>query len=147
MAALNLNKVILVGRLTADPELKTTQGGVSVTSFTVAVNRPYSKDGQQTADFISVVAWRQSAEFITKHFHKGNSICLMGSIQTRSYDDQNGVKRYVVEVVCDEARFVDSKADSAPTNGNAVGYMPEAYTGGGSFEEVSVNDDDDGLPF
>ena len=147
MAALNLNKAILVGRLTADPELKSTQGGVSVTSFTVAVNRPYSKDGQQTADFISVVAWRQSAEFITKHFHKGNSICLIGSIQTRSYDDQNGVKRYVTEVVCDEARFVDSKADSAPAGGNAAGYMPEAYTGGGSFEEVSVNDDDDGLPF
>ena len=80
MAALNLNKVILVGRLTADPELKITQGGISVTSFTVAVNRPYSKDGQQTADFISVVAWRQSAEFITKHFHKGNSICLSRAV-------------------------------------------------------------------
>lgn len=147
MAALNLNKVILVGRLTADPELKTTQGSISVTSFTVAVNRPYSKDRQQTADFISCVAWRQTAEFITKHFHKGNSICLIGSIQMRSYDDQNGVKRYVTEVVCDEARFVDSKADSTPTNGNAVGYMPEAYAGGGNFEEISVNDGDDDLPF
>ena len=145
MAALNLNKVILVGRLAADPELKSTQGGVSVSSFTVAVNRPYSKDGQQTADFISCVAWRQTAEFIAKHFHKGNSICLMGSIQTRSYDDQSGVKRYVTEVICDEARFVDSKADSAPANSNAVGYMPEAYTGGGNFEEISGGDDD--LPF
>ena len=149
MSNLNLNKVVLCGRLTADPELKQTQNGIAVVSFTIAVNRRFTRgaDGQSNsqADFINCVAWRQTAEFIAKHFHKGNSICLIGSIQTRSYDDQNGVKRYVTEVVCDEARFVDSKADSTPTNGNAVGYMPEAYTGGGNFEEISGGDDD--LPF
>lgn len=113
MANFNLNKVILGGRLTADPELKTTQSGVSVTTFTLAVSRRFGgKEGEQTqADFINVTAWRQTAEFITRFFRKGSSVCVVGSIQTRSWTDQQGQKRYTTEVVADEAYFVDSKGD------------------------------------
>ena len=143
MSALNLNKVILVGRLVADPELKKTQGGgISVTSFTVAVNRRRQQDKPQEADFISVVAWRQLAEFICRYFKKGNSICIQGSIQSRSYETTSHEKRYVTEVVAEEARFVDSKSDNS---GNAsASYMPEAYQNAPQLEEVA-NDDD--LPF
>ena len=110
MASLNLNKVVLAGRITADPELKTTQSGISVTTFSLAINRRYSKDReQQQADFITIVAWRNTAEFITKYFRKGSAICITGSIQTRSWTDNQGNKRYATEVVADEAIFVDSK--------------------------------------
>lgn len=115
MANLNLNKVILAGRLTADPELKTTASGVCVTSFTVAVNRRRAKpEEEQKVDFISVTAWRQTAEFITRFFRKGASICLAGSLQVRSWTDPAGAKRYATEVVADEAMFVDSKSDEVP---------------------------------
>lgn len=107
--SLNLNKVVLCGRLTATPELKQTTSGVSTTNFTLAVNRRYSKDKEQQADFISIVAWRQTAEFITKYFDKGNAICITGSIQTRSWETSKGEKRYATEVVADEAMFVDGK--------------------------------------
>ena len=111
MGSFNFNKVILGGRITADPELKSTPSGISVTSFTVAVNRSYrGKNGEEPqADFINVTAWRQTAEFITRHFRKASSICIVGSIQTRSYTDKQGQKRYATEVVADEAYFVDAK--------------------------------------
>ena len=144
MAALNLNKVILVGRMTADVELKTTQSGTSVTSFTVAVNRRFQKDTEQTADFINCVAWKQTAEFLANHFHKGSSICVVGSIQTRSFTTQNGEKRYATEVVVDEVRFVDSKSDNTSSAPAPTNYVPEAYTNGASFEDVASGDD---LPF
>ncbi|MBC5647765.1 single-stranded DNA-binding protein [Christensenella tenuis] len=108
-----MNKAILVGNLTRDPEQRTTPSGVSVTSFTVAVTRRYkSQDGTQQADFINCVAWRSTAEFIAKYFTKGSRIGVVGTIQTRTYDDQNGVRRYVTEVVVDEAEFVTSKAQN-----------------------------------
>ena len=141
------NKVILVGNLTADPELKQTQTGISVTSFTVAVSRPFSKnaaEGQQQADFINVVAWRNTAEFVTKYFTKGRSILICGRLQTRSWTDQNGQKRYVTEVVADEAQFVDKKPDGA---GAAAGAAPAPYGASPkdvAFEEMSTDDD---LPF
>lgn len=155
MANFNLNKVILGGRLTADPELRTTPNGVSVTTFTVAVTRSYrsSADQQAQSDFISVVAWRQTAEFVSKYFRKGSSICVLGSIQTRSWKDQNGQNRYATEVVADEVNFVDSKSESASRQSSAPTYTPESYgtpsyTSGATatpkFEEMS-NDDD--LPF
>ncbi len=114
MANFNFNKIILGGRLTADPELKTTPSGISVTSFTVAVNRRFgSKQGEEAqADFFNVTAWRQTAEFITRYFRKSSSICVVGSLQTRSWTDQNGQKRYTTEIVADEAFFVDSKAEN-----------------------------------
>lgn len=158
MANFNFNKVILGGRLTAEPELKTTPTGVSVTSFSIAVNRQYrSKNGEEPqADFINVTAWRQTAEFITRFFHKASSICIVGSIQTRSWTDQQGQKRYATEVVADEAFFVDAKGENPggfqPSGGTA--YMPENYgtpayatpaqSGPAKFEEVQSDEE---LPF
>ncbi len=153
MANLNLNKVVLAGRLTADPELKQTQSGIAVLSFTLAINRRFQKsaDGQsaQQADFITCVAWRQTAEFISRYFHKGSCLCVTGSIQTRNWQDQQGQKRYATEVVVDEAMFVDSKSETG-----ASSYTPDAYTApsfstgtgdAGKFEDVST--EDNFLPF
>ena len=112
MANFNLNKVILGGRLTGDPELKQTQSGVSVCTFGIAVNRRFnSKDSaQQTqADFFNITAWRQSAEFVSKYFRKGSSICVVGTIQNRTWTDQQGVKHYATDIIADEINFVDSE--------------------------------------
>ena len=154
MSALNLNKVVLAGRITADPELKQTPSGVSVLRFTLAVNRRYSRNseqGEQQTDFITMVAWRQTAEFISRYFKKGSAICIVGAIQTRSWQDQQGQKRYATEVVADEAMFVDSKSDNQPAaNGSYIpgttGYVPDAYapTAAPKFEEINPDDD---LPF
>ncbi len=154
MANFNFNKVILGGRLTADPELRQTPTGISVTSFTIAVSRRTSKaaEGQEqpTADFINCVAWRATAEFITKFFKKGSSICVTGSIQTRSWTDQQGQKRYSTDVLVDEAHFVDSKNDSSAHGG---AYTPDNY-GAQSFsntasEQPKFDDmsNEDDLPF
>ena len=116
MASFNFNKVILGGRIVRDPELKTTQSGLSVTQFSIAVNRKSTKEQQAPqADFINVTAWRNTAEFITKFFRKGSSICIVGSLQTRSFTDKTGSKREVTEVVADEAYFVDSKQEVSQT--------------------------------
>lgn len=166
MANFNLNKVILGGRLTSDPELKTTPSGVAVTSFTIAISRSYKKGEEQQADFINVTAWRQTAEFITRYFRKGSSICIVGSIQTRSWTDQNGNKRYATEVIADEAMFVDAKSENAvhgayaapqsPATTAAVqtptvpayappapSYMPDAYMA----PRLEPIGDDEDLPF
>ena len=144
MANLNLNKVILGGRLTADVELKQTQSGISVCQFSLAVNRKYSKEGEQQTDFINCVAWRNTAEFISKYFRKGSSLCIVGSIQTRTWTDQNNQKRYATEVIVDEALFVDSKSDGgqAPSGG----YIPGAYIAPAAPNFEELNDDSD-LPF
>ena len=151
MANFNFNKVILGGRLTADVELKTTPNGVSVCSFSLAINRKYVKQGEQPqTDFINCVAWRTTAEFISRYFKKGSCICVVGSIQTRSYTDNNGNKRTAFEVVADEANFVDSKNES----GAGQSYTPDAYAtpsfsspvgaDAPRFEELKADDD---LPF
>ena len=155
MSSLNLNKVVLCGRLTADPELKQTPSGVAVVSFTLAVNRRYQSknaDGTpapQQADFINVVAWRDRAEFISRYFRKGSALCITGSIQTRSWQDQQGQKRYATEVVADEAMFVDSKNESGAAGGqyNTDSYNAPSYSSPASapkFEELKTDDD---LPF
>ena len=138
MSNLNLNKVVLAGRLTADVELKQTPSGVSVCSFTLAINRKYQSNGQQQTDFISGQAWRQTAEFISKYFKKGSALCIVGSIQTRSWTDSNNQKRYATEVVADEAMFVDGKNDSQDTE--APSFNNEAP----NFTEQSPDED---LPF
>ena len=108
-----MNKAILVGNLTRDPEQRTTSSGIAVTSFTVAVRRRYKDaDGNYQADFINCVAWRSTAEFVAKCFTKGSRIGVVGTIQTRTYDDQNGNKRYVTEVVADEVEFAGSKTQN-----------------------------------
>lgn len=154
MANFSFNKVIIGGRLTADPELKSTQSGLSVTTFTVAVNRRFGGKGdEQQADFFNVTAWRQTAEFICKHFRKASSICVMGSLQTRSWTDQNGQKRYATEIVADEAYFVDAKAEmpAAPAHQTAPAqsYIPDAYTQPipQSAPNMQVLSEDDELPF
>lgn len=147
MANLNLNKVILGGRLTADIELKQTPSGVSVCQFSLAVNRRFSKEGEQSTDFINCVAWRNTAEFINKYFRKGSSLCVVGQIQTRSWTDSNDQKRYATEVLVDEALFVDSKnsAEQAETSG-AGSYIPDAYKPPETpnFEDADTDSD---LPF
>ena len=139
MANLNLNKVILGGRITNDVELKQTPSGLGVCSFTIAVARKYGKD-QQT-DFINCVAWRNTAEFIANYFRKGASICIVGNIQTRSWDDKTGKKQYATEVIVDEAMFVDSKAELQPEPQPAYHSQPTVQP---NFENVPV---DDALPF
>jgi single-strand DNA-binding protein len=136
MANLNLNKVILGGRITADIELKQTPSGVSVCTFSIAVNR---KGKEAQTDFIDCVAWRQTAEFISRYFKKGSSICIVGTLQKREWTDKNGQKRYVTEVIAEEANFVDSKNDSASVEPPAF-----AEASAPQFEEVA---DDDKLPF
>lgn len=112
MANLNINKVILGGRLTADPELRMTPSGVAVTSFKLAITRPgRGQDGERQSDFIDVTAWRSTAEFITRYFKKGSSLWIWGHIETRSWVDKSGVKRYGIEVEAEEAHFVDSKGE------------------------------------
>ena len=147
----SLNKVILIGHLTADPELKQTQSGIAVTSFSIGVTRRFARNGEQpTSDFINIVAWRQQAEFVTKYFHKGNAICIVGSLQTRNYVDQQGHKRYVTEVVADEISFVEKKSDAPgahqyePTGETTPAFSNDAANAAPNFEEVA---DDDDLPF
>ncbi|MBE6599118.1 MAG: single-stranded DNA-binding protein [Ruminococcaceae bacterium] len=153
MANFNFNKVILGGRLTADPELKTTPSGVSVTTFTVAVNRRFGgKEGGETqADFINITAWRQTAEFVTRYFRKASSICIVGSIQSRTWTDGQGQKRYATEIVADEAYFVDAKGEMPMTaqganSTPAAGYMPDSYAAmpAPRFEDIA---DEEELPF
>ena len=121
-----MNKAILVGNLTKDPEKRSTPNGVSVTTFTVAVQRRMkNSEGRYDADFINVVAWRSTADFVAKYFSKGSRIGVVGSIQTRSYDDKNGNRRYVTEVVADEVEFAGSKSSGGDSG---YGAQREAKT-------------------
>lgn len=144
------NKAILIGRLTADPELKTIPSGASVCTFRIACDRRFAgKDGERKADFITIVAWRQTAEFVSKFFTKGKLIGVDGSIQTRDYTDKDGNKRTAFEVVAENCFFVGSKNEggssfAAPSD--SFSTAPVAYSSGsaGDFEEVEADSD---LPF
>lgn len=141
-----LNKVHLIGYLTADPELKQTSAGTTVCPFSIAVNRKTVREGGQSCDFIDCVAWRERAEFVAKYFKKGKPILVIGELQSRSYTDKQGAKRYVTEVLVDEAGFVEHKTadDERPQNAADDGYNPYiAAATAEQFEEVS----DDQLPF
>ena len=132
MANFNFNKVIIGGRLTADPELHTTPTGVSVVSFTIAVNRRFTKGEESTADFFTVTAWRQTAEFVSKYFRKASSICIVGHLQTKNWTDQEGNKHYSVEIEAEEANFVDTKNEAPEAVRQAVDTSPASapqYTG------------------
>ena len=144
---MNLNKVILGGRLTANPELKQTGNGVAVTSFTIAVDRKYSKDSEKKSDFITIVAWRQTAEFICKYFTKGSAIIICGELQTRSWKDADGKNRYATEVVASEVSFAESKKASDNISITAEESVSEGNFGANTSEEFVVIDDDLGLPF
>ena len=153
MANFNLNKVILGGRLTADPELKQTPNGIPVVSFSIAVNRRFQskENAQQQTDFFNVTAWRATAEFVSRYFRKGSSICVIGSIQNRSWTDQQGAKRYATDIIADEIQFVDSRGEGSTGAQSQGGYTPDAYApsyasmgAAPKFEEIKTDDD---LPF
>lgn len=147
------NKVILVGNLVADPELRQTPGGVSVATFTLAVQRRYAKpEDAQQADFINIVVWRQQAEFVSRYFAKGSAMLVCGAIQTRNFTDQNGQKRYFTEVVAEEVSFVGKKSDNQKSNNDPFYGAEPTQQGFGAnnsgasetnFEEVGEDD----LPF
>lgn len=148
-----MNVICLMGRLVADPELKSTQNGVAVTSFCIAVDRSYQPKGQERqTDFINCVAWRGTAEFITRFFRKGQRIALQGSLQSRNYNDREGNKRTAYEVVVDNAFFAESKnggESAAPRYDSQVPQYSEpqpafSNTNGGDFEEIMGDSD---LPF
>lgn len=142
-----INNVVIMGRLVQTPELKQTASGVAVTSFTLAVERSFVKQGEERkADFIDCTAFRHTAEFITRFFNKGAMIAVTGSIQTRNYEDKNGNKRKATEVVVDNASFCGSKGENQQ---NTANYTPVAESSSyqptdGDFEEIGT---DDNLPF
>lgn len=143
-----MNKAILIGNLTRDPEVRTTGSGVSVCTFTIAVNRRFAnQQGVREADFINIVAWRQTAELCGRYLAKGRKVAVVGSIQTRSYDAQDGSKRYVTEVVADEVEFISGPQDGArPNRSDDIPLPPEPMDNGsraGQMDEVG----DDELPF
>ena len=151
MANFNFNKVMLGGRLTADPENRQTETGISMTRFSIAVNRRQgSKDSSQPqADFFNIIAWRATADFVSRFFKKGSSIFVVGTIQNRSWTDNEGNKRYATDIVADEVSFVDAKGEN-PASGQ---YTPDAYSepsfsssvsDAPKFEEIKGDDD---LPF
>ncbi len=152
----SLNKVILIGHLVADPELKQTQAGVYVCSFRIGVQRRYKNpDGTTVSDFLDIVTWRQQAEFVTKYFKKGKAICVVGSVQTRTWNDQQGNKRWSTEIIADEVSFVE-RSDSAGAPGGdrystESSYSAPPYSTApsdsnqqGKFIDLSADDD---LPF
>ncbi len=152
-----LNQVSIMGRLTADPELRHTPNDVAVTTFTVAVNRSYVKQGsERQADFIDVVAWRNTAEFVCRYFKKGQMIAVTGSIQTRTYQDREGKNRKAVEVVADNVYFTESRNNSGNSSaGNNSSYNTEqnedqdknlSYSSGNADDFTVIANDED-LPF
>lgn len=154
-----LNVVVLTGRLVADPELKHTSSDLPVTSFSIAVNRKFVKSGEERqADFIDIVAWRSTAEFICKYFKKGNLIAIEGSIQTRTYQDKDGKNRKVFEVIANNVHFVESKKDSEYNQENYNNYnsnysnnsqkSPDLspYSSGDDSDFEAIDSDED-LPF
>lgn len=140
-----LNLTALMGRLTTDPELKHTQSGVPVCSFTLAVDRSYVKQGEQRqTDFIDIVAWRSTAEFVSRYFHKGQLVAVQGSIQTRTYEDKQGNKRKAVDVLADTVHFAEPRRqdNNSPSPAPAPAASPYSQGDFSSFEQV-----DDDLPF
>lgn len=147
-----LNSVILMGRLTADPELRTTTTGRNVCSFAIAVDRSYSKAGEERqTDFINIVAWENTANFVSRYFSKGSMIAIRGELQSRRYEDKTGAKRTAYEVIAREVSFCGSKAETGTTGGSyapaaAAPAQAPAYQTAvpGDFEEIT---DDEDLPF
>lgn len=131
-----MNKAILMGRLTKDPEVRYTPNNVVYTTFTLAVNRRFAKEGMQQADFINIITWNKTAEFTSMYFKKGQQVGIIGRIQTRSYDDANGVKRYVTEVIGEEAYFAEGKGSSQNNNINpTVGFEDDQTIDFSSFND------------
>ncbi len=142
-----LNCAVIMGRLTADPELRQTPSGVAVTRFTVAVERSFVKAGEERkADFINVVAWRQTAEFVSRYFSKGSMIAVQGAIQTGSYE-KDGVKRSTFEIVADNVSFCGSKSESGTSGAPRTPVAAAPSFSNGSADDFAAMADDDDLPF
>lgn len=142
---MSLNKVILMGRLTDTPECKQTPGGVSVCSFTLAVERNYrDRDGNKQTDFLDIVAWRQTAEFVARYFDKGMQVAVEGALQTRSYEDRQGNRRRTVEVAADHVYFAESRRGDPSQGGSR--RNGENAPSQADFEDVALTDDGE-LPF
>lgn len=143
-----MNKVILMGRLTKDVEIRQTPNNLSVARFTIAVNRRFVKDGGQQADFINCIAWRKTGEFIARYFQKGSMIAIVGSIQTRSWDGNDGKKQYATEVIVDEAYFTGSKSVSG-TKGNDTDFSDSSIDDLNSQygDDFATIGDEEDLPF
>ncbi len=140
-----LNVVVLTGRLAADPELRHTPNDIAVTSFTIAVNRRFARPGEERqTDFIDIVAWRNTAEFVCKYFKKGQLIAIEGSIQTRSYQDKDGNKRKAFEIVAKDAQFAESKKSA---DANSFESVSNNSYSSGSQEDFQTIESDDDLPF
>ena len=138
-----MNKVILMGRLTRDVEMRQTPNGVSLARFSIAVNRRFaSRDGQQQADFINCVAWRQTGEFIARYFRKGSMIAVVGSIQTRNWEGQDGKRQYATEVSVDEAYFTGSRTETGTSGGGFQGQSSggQSFNQGGAQSGAPAND-------
>ena len=136
MANFNYNRVILGGRLCSDPELKQTPSGLSVVQVSLAVRRSFAEEGKEAeSDFISVVAWRKTAEFLSRYFHKGSSVCITGSLRTRTWQDAQGQRRYATEVVADEVTFVDSRGE-----GTSAGTAPASSYGNPGYAKPAAPD-------
>lgn len=150
-----LNRITMTGRLTRDPELRTTQSNISVTSFSIANQRNYKNgNGERDTDFFDVVAWRATAEFVTKYFVKGSLVTVDGRLETRKFTDKEGNKRTVVEIIADNVFFGDSKNEQQKTASGpaeaAPGFEPDFSTpavgGANDFEEIIDDSDFDGFP-
>ena len=141
-----LNMVALMGRLTADPELRHTGSGIPVVTFSLAVDRRFKSGEERTADFISIVAWRQTADFVSKYFRKGQLVAVEGSIQTRRYQDKDGNNRTAFEVVANQVHFAESKRDGAAPRDEQYAPAPAAFSNAdaGDFTEIATDED---LPF
>ena len=148
-----LNKVVIMGRLARDPELRRTQTGVAVTSFRIACDRDFkSPNGEKEADWIDIVAWRNTAEFVSKYFQKGRMAIVEGRLQTRDWTDKDGNRRVAVEVVADNIYFGDSKRDNAGSSYDAAPAFDAPTAGGfaapvGDNQFAEIDEDDGDLPF
>lgn len=146
-----LNKVFIMGRLTRDPELRHTQSGTAVASFTLAVERDFKDKttGERTTDFIDVVAWRGTAEFVSRFFSKGRMAVVVGALQIRAWEDKEGNKRRTAEVIAESVYFGDSKRDSDPLDKLADDAAPVSYPApaGSPGEFAELTEDDGELPF
>ncbi len=143
-----INTVVLMGRLTFDPELRTTPSGVSVVQFQVACDRNYVRQGEdRKSDFIDVTAWRQTAEFVSRYFRKGSMIAIEGSIQTDNFTDKDGNKRKSVRVVANNVSFCGSKADGGTGANPAFAQPAPSYANADNSDFEEIVDDDDDLPF
>ena len=143
-----INSVVIMGRLTFDPELRTTPSGVSVVQFQVAVDRNFQRQGEERkTDFIDVTAWRQTAEFISRYFRKGSMIAVEGSIQTDNFTDNSGNKRKSVRVVANNVSFCRSKAESAVNTNPAYSQPAPSYASADNSDFEEIVDDDEDLPF